>query len=81
MNIHGDYDAILETCLIGDLEWLEEEFKYLFRKGKITQVDKVLAAQIIDNVIESINFAENEKMLNLLSRALENISRAYPEFF
>lgn len=80
---HGDYDAIMENNLLEQLNWLKSEFDFLFKfkKHKISQEDKKLARRIIDNFMDNINVIENERMLEILSDALETLEFDYPELF
>ena len=83
MHLYGDYDDIMEGNLIEQLNWLKSEFDFLFKfkKHKIDEKDIQLAHKIIDNFIDNINIVENERMLELLSDALETIEFEYPELF
>jgi len=78
-----DYERILQDNLKSELEWLEEEFEYLFKgkKEKYSQEDISLGNQILDNVIDDIKTNDNEDLLNLLAITLNKIEQSYPEFF
>lgn len=77
------YERILQDNLKSELEWLEEEFEYLFKgkKEKYSQEDISLGNQILDNVIDAIKTNDNEDLLNLLAITLNKIEQSYPEFF
>ena len=78
-----DYERILQDNLKSELEWLEEEFEYLFKgkKEKYSQEDISLGNQILDNVIDAIKTNDNEDLLNLLAITLNKIEHDLPEFF
>lgn len=78
-----DYERILQDNLKSELEWLEEEFEYLFKgkKEKYSQEDISLGNQILDNVIDAIKTNDNEDLLNLLAITLNKIEHDFPEFF
>lgn len=77
------YERILQDNLKSELEWLEEEFEYLFKgkKEKYSQEDISLGNQILDNVIDAIKTNDNEDLLNLLAITLNKIEHDFPEFF
>lgn len=78
-----DYERILQDNLKSELEWLEEEFEYLFKgkKEKYSQEDISLGNQILDNIIDDIKTNDNEDLLNLLAITLNKIEHDFPEFF
>lgn len=83
MFLYGDYNDILEDIFIQKLNWLEEEFYYLFkfRQHKYNQKDKELAHQILRNFIESLNPSINERMNKLLLGTVEAIEKKYIGLF
>ena len=83
MFLYGDYNDILEDSLIQKLNWLEEEFYYLFkfRQHKYNQKDKELAQQIIKNFIESVIPSDNKRMNELLLETVEAIEKNYIGLF
>ncbi|MFW9866855.1 MAG: hypothetical protein ACFFEN_12240 [Candidatus Thorarchaeota archaeon] len=85
MNVTGDFDKILEDNLKSELEWLENEFEFLFKHKRInhcyTKQDICIGNKILDNVINLIKANENEEILNLLAATLNRIERTFPEFF
>jgi len=85
MNLSGDYEKILEDNLKDELEWLEQEFEFLFKqkmlKHNYTQDDISIGNQILDNVIDNIKTNRTEELLNLLSITLNKIEQTFPEFF
>ncbi len=83
MNVSGNYEKILEDNLKAELDWLEQEFKYIFKpkKNKYTEEDLNMGAMILDNVIENIKTNNSEELLNLLAITLNKIEHMFPEFF
>jgi len=83
MFLYGDYNDILEDIFIQKLNWLKEEFYYLFkfRQHKYNQKDKELAHQILRNFIESVNPSINERMNELLLETVEAIEKKYIGLF
>ena len=83
MFLYGDYNDILEDSLIQKLNWLKEEFYYLFkfRQHKYNQKDKELAHQIIENFIESVNPSDCKGINDLLLETVEAIEKKYIGLF
>jgi len=83
MFVHGDFEDILESYLEEKLNWLREEFDFLFKfkKNNYTDKDIQIANKIIDSIIKSVDLSDNNRILDLLSDNLEVIAREYPEFF
>ncbi len=83
MFLYGDYNDILEDSLIQKLNWLTEEFYYLFkfRQHKYNQKDKELAHQIIKNFIESVNPFNIKRLNELLLETVEAIEKKYIGLF
>ena len=79
MFLYGDYNDILEDSFIQKLNWLKEEFYYLFkfRQHKYNQKDKELAHQIVKNFIENVNPSGNKRMNELLAETVEVIEKKY----
>lgn len=82
MTVSADYEEILKSSLMQDLEWLEREFELLFKnkKGK-SREDISLGNQILEKVIDGIKTNNSEELLNLLAITLNKIEHTYPEFF
>ena len=76
----GDFEDIIETNVIHELEWLLEEFDFLFRfkKTRLTQEDIETANQIIDCVIDKFSGTLDDKIVDLLSKLIEEIGERYP---
>jgi len=83
MFLYGDYNDHLEDIFIQKLNWLKEEFYYLFkfRQHKYNQKDKELAHQIIKNFIENANSSDNKRMNELLLETMEVIEKKYIGLF
>ncbi|MHA2036732.1 MAG: hypothetical protein ACW98X_09885 [Promethearchaeota archaeon] len=83
MNVSADYEKIIEDNLKAELEWLEQEFNYLFKpkRNKFTKKDLNMGSMIIDNVIDNIKTNNSQELLNLLAITLNKIEHTYPEFF
>lgn len=83
MNVSGDYEKILEDNLKAELDWLEQEFDFLFKpkKSKYTKEDLQMGSMILDNVIDNIKTNNSEELLNLLAITLNKIEHFYPDFF
>ena len=79
----GDYENILKDSLIQKLNWLEEEFTFLFnfKKRNYSQKDRTLANQVIKNITESFNSFESVRMKELLIDTIKSIKSIYPELF
>ena len=80
MKVMGDFEDIIETNVIHELEWLLEEFDFLFRfkKNRLTQEDIETANQIIDCVIDKFSGTPDDKIVDLLSKSIEEIGERYP---
>ena len=80
MKVMGDFEDIIETNVIHELEWLLEEFDFLFRfkKNRLTQEDIESANQIIDCVIDKFSGTLDDKIVDLLSKSIEEIGERYP---
>jgi len=85
MNLSGDYEKILEDNLKDELEWLMEEFEFLFKQKMLkhcyTKDDISIGNQILDNLIDSIKTNKSEGLLNLLAITLNSLEKQFPEFF
>ena len=82
MTVSGDYEKIIEDNLKEELEWLEQEFEYLFKnKKEKTQQDINIGNQILEKVISEIKSNKSEQVLNILAITLNKIEQDYPEFF
>ncbi len=80
MTVMGDFEDILEINVIHELEWLREEFDFLFRfkKNRLSQEDIEIANQIIYSVIDKYSGSIDDKIVDLLSKSIEEIEECYP---
>jgi hypothetical protein len=76
----GDFEDIIEYNIIHELEWLREEFDFLFRfkKDRLSQKDIEIANQIITYVIDKYSGTLDDKIVDLLSKSIEEIEERYP---
>ena len=83
MYYHGDYDELFEDSLVEELEWLKEEFEFLFKSEKhySTEKDKQLANQIIKNILEKLDFSDDDRINELLIKTLETLHFNFPGLF
>jgi len=79
MKVMGDFEDIIETNVINELEWLREEFDYLFlfKKDRLSQKDIEIANQIITCVIDKYSGTLDDKIVDLLSKSIEEIEERY----
>ena len=79
----GDYDNMLRDSLIQKLNWLEEEFNFLFssKQKKFSQKDKDLAHEIIKDITECVKCSEDVRLMDLLIDTINTIKSIYSELF
>jgi hypothetical protein len=80
LNVVGDFEELLEDQILHDLNWVKEEFEFLFKfkNNTYTKNDIALANNIIDNLIKSLNGNISDRLVDLLSETIEGIERTYP---
>ena len=78
-----DYENTLREELVQNLNWLEEEFSFLFnsKKHKFSQQEKALANQIIENISECVNSFRDLELNELLISTVKSIRSIYPALF
>lgn len=82
MRVSGNFEKILEDNLLEELEWLEDEFKLLFKdKKNFTKDDISLGNSILDKMLDNIKSSDKEDVLNCLAITLNRIEQTYPDFF
>ena len=83
MEVSIRYNEVFEEDLVMALEWLKEEFELLFnsKDGKFTKLDKEIANNIIDYVLENTDVNGNVMLLNLLDETLQKIEEEYSNLF
>ena len=76
----GDFDNMIETNVIQELEWLREEFDFLFRfkKNNFTEKDRELSNKILETIIDKYSGTLDDKIVDLLSKSIELIEDNYP---
>jgi len=77
------YHEILEEDLVLELEWLKEEFEILFKSKieKNAKINKKLANDILDYMLENTDVYGNMELINLLDEAIEFTEKMYPNLF
>ena len=83
MKVIPNYHEILEENLVVEMEWLKEEFEILF-KSKIencTEIDKKIANDILDYILEKAYVYDNILLHNLLVEVIKNIEKMYSALF
>jgi len=78
-----DFQDLLDDYLFDELEWLTNEFNYLF-KGKESNYSKAdldIANYIIKKISEINLISNNERAVELISWTIEKIKLEYSELF
>jgi hypothetical protein len=78
-----DFQDLLDDYLFDELEWLTNEFNYLF-KGKDSNYSKAdldIANHIIKKISEINLISNNERAVELISWTIEKIKLEYSELF
>jgi len=75
----GNFNEILKVDLVSDLDWLKEEFEFLFdsNMGNHTERDKKFANDVLDYFLENTDVGGNIVLYNFLVEVLENIEKKY----
>lgn len=83
MRENVKYHEILEEDLVLELEWLKEEFEILFKSKieKNAKINKKLANDILDYMLENTDVYGNMELINLLDEAIEFTEKMYPNLF
>ena len=81
MNL--DFQDLLDDYLFEELEWLTNEFNYLFknRKESYTYTDSEIANHIIRKISEINTISNNDKAVELITWTIEKIKLEYNELF
>ena len=68
MNVNLKYHEILEEDIVVEMEWLKEEFEILFKSKteRYTQMDKKVACDLLDYILENTDVHENLLLHNML---------------
>ena len=77
------YYEILEEDLVMELEWLKEEFEVLFdsKIEKHSEMDKKIATDLLNYVLENTDVHDNFILLDVLEEATNIIEKSYPTLF
>jgi len=77
----SDYENLLKEHSIKNLDWLVEEFNFLFncKNQKYCQDDKQLANQIIICFSKNPDFTSDEKLNEMLHNTLKILEDFYPK--
>jgi len=81
MNL--DFQDLLDDYLFDELEWLTNEFNYLFKEkeSKYSLIDLEIANHLLKKIAE-INFiSNNDRAAELISWTIEKIQLEYSELF
>ncbi|MHA2007840.1 MAG: hypothetical protein ACXABO_04930 [Promethearchaeota archaeon] len=83
MEVSLRYHEVLEEDLVMELEWLKEEFELLFASiiENHTEMDKSIANDILDHILENTDLNGNNVLLDLLDETLEIIEGKYSALF
>lgn len=81
MNL--DFQDLLDDYLFDELEWLTNEFNYLFksRKASYTKADSDIANYLIAKIFDINTISNNEKAVELITWTIEKIKLEYNELF
>jgi len=81
MNL--DFQDLLDDYLFDELEWLTNEFNYLFKEKEsdFNMIDLKIANYLLKKIAE-INFiSNNDRAAELISWTIEKIQLEYSELF
>ena len=83
MVVSLKYYEILEEDLVMELEWLKEEFEVLFNSKieKLSEMDKKIAKDLLNYILENTDVYDNFKLLDVLEEATNIIEKSYPTLF
>lgn len=82
-NLNLDFQDLLDDYFFDELEWLTNEFNYLFkqRETKYTKSDLEIANHIIRKMSENILISNSDRAVELISWTIEKIKLEYTELF
>lgn len=78
-----DFQDLLDDYFFDELEWLTNEFNYLFkqRETKYNKSDLEIANYIIRKMSENILISNSDRAVELISWTIEKIKLEYSELF
>lgn len=82
-NLNLDFQDLLDDYFFDELEWLTNEFNYLFkqRETKYNKLDLEIANYIIRKMSENILISNSDRAVELISWTIEKIKLEYSELF
>ncbi len=82
-NLNLDFQDLLDDYFFDELEWLTNEFNYLFkqRETKYNKSDLEIANYIIRKMSENILISNSDRAVELISWTIEKIKLEYSELF
>ena len=83
MNAILKYHEILEEDIVVEIEWLKEEFEILFKSEteRYSQMDKKVASDLLNYILENTDVHENLLLHNMLEVETNIIEKSYPALF
>ncbi len=81
MNL--DFEDLLDDYFFDELEWLTNEFNYLFkeRETNYNKADLKIASHLIKKISEINLISNNDRAVELISWTIEKIKLEYSELF
>ena len=82
-NLNLDFEDLLDDYFFDELEWLTNEFNYLFkeRETNYNKSDLEIANHLIRKISEINLISNNERAVELISWTIEKIKLEYSELF
>ena len=83
MNISENFEKMLKDFLVCELKWVEEEIDILFqdKMQEVSEKDKITANLILDNLMKDFLEWNNNELMEILTRTMENIKKKYPNLY
>ncbi len=78
-----DFEDLLDDFILDELEWLANEFNYLFKlkRNNYTDGDIKLANQLLEKISNVSFISDNSRALELVSWTIKKIKSEYFELF
>ena len=82
-DLNLDFQDLLDDYLFDELEWLTNEFNYLFkeRKSNFNKIDTDIANHLIKKISEINSISNNNRADELISWTIEKIKIEYSHLF